>query len=251
MSSLSNKVALVTGGTSGIGRAAAIALANHGAKVVVSGRRETEGKETVKLMAEAGGEGTFIQGDVTDEEHIAALIKATVDAYGSLDVAFNNAGIEGLVAPLTEQTSENIDQVLGINVRGVLLSMKHELIQMIAQGNGGSIINTASIAGHGGIMPGPGVYVASKHAVVGATKTAALEGAPHEIRINAVAPGGVQTDMLDRFTGGDVSQMAAMHPMGRVGTVEEIANLVVFLASSDASFITGQSFAADGGWLAR
>ncbi|MEM7143726.1 MAG: glucose 1-dehydrogenase [Verrucomicrobiota bacterium] len=251
MSSLTNKVALVTGGTSGIGRAAAIALAKNGAKVVASGRRQTEGEETAQLIADAGGEGTFVQGDVTDEDHIATLVKETVDTYGSLDIAFNNAGIEGLLAPLTEQTSENIDQVLGINVRGVLLSMKHELIQMIAQGNGGAIINTASIAGHGGIMPGPGVYVASKHAVVGATKTAALEGAPHNIRINAVAPGGVQTDMLDRFTGGDASHMAEMHPLGRIGTVDEIANLVVFLASNDASFITGQSFAADGGWLAR
>jgi NAD(P)-dependent dehydrogenase (short-subunit alcohol dehydrogenase family) len=251
MSSLANKVALVTGGTSGIGRATAIAFAAAGAQVVVSGRRKSEGDETVKLIQQAGGEGKFVQGDVLQEEQIANIVAETVVAYGKLDIAFNNAGVEGTLAPITEQTAESIDQVLGINVRGVILSMKHEFKQLIAQGHGGSIINTASIAGHGGIIPGLSVYVASKHAIVGATKTAALEGAEHNIRVNAVSPGGVQTDMLDRFSGGDASEFAAMHPLGRVGTPDEIAALTVFLASDETSFVTGQSYVADGGWLAR
>lgn len=252
-SKLQNKVALVTGGTSGIGRASAIALAKAGAKVVVSGRRETEGQETVRLIEAVGGEALFVKADVSNEADVINLVNKTVEKFGGLHIAFNNAGVEGHPAPITQVTSEDYQHVFDINVKGVLLSLKHEVPAMLKSG-GGSIINTSSVAGLVG-MANVSVYVASKHAVIGITKSVALEFAKQNIRVNAVSPAAIQTDMFERFTGGadtDAGKyLASMHPIGRVGVSDEIANPVVFLASDDSSFITGQSLTIDGGFTAQ
>lgn len=249
-----DKVALVTGGGTGIGRAAALAFASAGAKVVVSGRREKEAFETVGLIKKSGGQGTFIKADVSKESDVEVLLAQTIATYGRLDAAFNNAGIEGVVGKLThEQTLDNYRAVMDTNVLGVLLAMKHEISAMLKNG-GGAIVNNASVGGLIG-FPGVSVYVASKHAVLGLTKTAALEYAKQGIRVNAVSPGGIETPMLQRFTGGPGSegfnQLASMHPVGRLGKPEEIAEAVLWLCSDKASFVTGVSLAADGGWTAQ
>ncbi len=251
---LQDKVALVTGGGTGIGRAAALALAKAGAKVVISGRREKEGYETLGLIKKDGGQGAFIKADVSKEPEVQALLNQTVAAYGHLDVAFNNAGIEGEVGKQThEQSLENYRAVMDTNVMGVLLAMKYEIAAMLKNG-GGAIVNNASVGGMIG-FPGVSVYVASKHAVLGLTKTAALEYAKQGIRVNAIAPGGIETPMLNRFTGGPgtefFNQLAGMHPIGRLGRPEEIAEAVLWLSSDKASFVTGLSLAADGGWTAQ
>ncbi|HEX4140891.1 MAG TPA: SDR family oxidoreductase [Candidatus Methylacidiphilales bacterium] len=249
-----NKVVLITGGTSGIGRATAVAFAREGAKVVVSGRRKAEGAETVTLVEKAGGQGLFVQADVSDEEQVKKLVQTTVDHFGRLDVAFNNAGIEGAPKPLTEATPAEFDQVFNINVKGVFLSMKYEIPAMLKTG-GGSIVNTSSIAGTIG-MAGAGIYIASKHAVNGLTKTAALEVAKQGIRVNAVSPAAIQTDMLDRFLGDEQAEQkkqyfAGMHPVGRVGTSAEVASAVLYLSSPGASFITGHDLLVDGGFTVQ
>jgi NAD(P)-dependent dehydrogenase (short-subunit alcohol dehydrogenase family) len=257
MKSFQDKVALITGGSSGIGRATAIAFAREGAKVVVTSRRENEGKETVRLIKEVGSEGLFIRTDVSKEVDVKAMVEETVKAYGHLDYAFNNAGIEGNIAPLAEQTVDDYESVLGINVRGVFLSMKYEIPQMLKNG-GGAIVNMSSVLGLIG-FPGTALYVASKHAVLGLTKSAALEYAKSGIRINAVSPGAIETDMVDRFVGkvgvgkeGELrQQVAAMHPIGRMGKPEEIASAVLYLCSDGASFVTGQTLALDGGFTAQ
>ncbi len=253
MKTFAHKVALVTGATSGIGRAAALAFAREGARVVVSGRREKEGHETAALIRKAGGEATLVQTDVTREADVAALVGTTLSTYGRLDVAFNNAGVEDTPASIHEQTVENYHHIMNANVLGVFLSLKHEIAAMLKNG-GGAIVNNASVAGLIG-FPGAAIYVASKHAVLGLTKSAALEYATQGIRVNAVSPGGIETPMFDRFTGrlgtDAHRQIAAMHPMGRTGRPGEIAEAVLWLCSDEASFITGQSLAVDGGWTAK
>ncbi len=251
---LENKVALVTGGGTGIGRASALALANAGAKVVVSGRREKEASETVALIKQNGGQATFIKADVSKEPEVESLVANTLSTYGRLDAAFNNAGIEGQVGKQThEQSLGNYQAVMDTNVLGVLLAMKHEIGVMLKNG-GGAIVNNASVGGVIG-FPGASVYVASKHEVLGLTKTAALEYARQGIRVNAVAPGGIDTPMPQRFTGGPgtdfFNQLAGMHPVGRLGQPGEIAEAVLWLCSSKASFVTGLALTADGGWTAQ
>ena len=250
MSTFHGKVALVTGGTTGIGRATALEFAKHGAKVVVTGRREKEGLETVELIRKAGGQATFVRADVAKEDDVKKMVNETLRAYGRLDVAFNNAGVEQIPQPLTETTEETYDQVIDINVKGVFLSLKHEVPAMLKTG-GGSIVNNASVAGLIG-MGGVAVYAASKHAVLGLTKAVALEYAKQGIRVNAVAPGGVETPMFDRFTA-VVSReaMNASHPIGRPGRPEEIAAGVVWLASDAAGFVTGTALTLDGGFTAQ
>jgi NAD(P)-dependent dehydrogenase (short-subunit alcohol dehydrogenase family) len=252
MSEFSGKVALVTGGTSGIGRATAVAFAREGAKVVVAGRRTTEGEETVRLVRKEGGEAIFVQTDVAQDSQVKNLVGRTLEKFGRLDVAFNNAGIEHLPTPLLEQTVETYDQVMNINVKGVWLSMRHEIPAMLKSG-GGSIVNTSSIAGVVG-FGGVEIYMASKHAVIGLTKSAALEFGKQGIRVNAVLPAAIDTDMFDRFVGDKADMragMAAMHPIGRIGTAQEVADAVIWLASSKSSFVTGHSLLVDGGYTAQ
>jgi len=251
---LENKVAVVTGGTSGIGKAAALALAEAGAKVVVGGRRESEGQEVVKAIERAGGQALFVRTDVTREADAKALVDKAVSTFGHLDIAFNNAGTEGQMGLTTDvQTAEHYQSVFDINVKGVLLSMKHEAAAMLRNG-GGSIINTSSIAGQIGLA-GAGVYVASKHAVNGLSKSAALEFARKGIRVNTVSPGTIQTDMITRMVGEGESDARKwwenQHPVGHFGKPEEVAAAVVWLASPAASFVTGTDIAVDGGYLAQ
>src|SRR6266581_2186036 len=253
MNTFTNRVALVTAASSGIGRATAVAFAGEGAKVVVSGRRATEGNQTVALIRKAGGEATFVKTDVTSEADVAALVDKTLSKYRRLDMAFNNAGIEGKPGSMHEQTVENYHDIMNANVLGVVLSLKHEIAAMLKHG-GGAIVNNSSVAGLIG-FPGVAIYAASKHAVLGLTKSAALEYATQRIRVNAVSPGGIETPMFDRFTGGvgtDVhKQVESMHPIGRTGQPEVIAEAVLWLCSDKASFVTGQSLAVDGGFTAK
>ena len=252
MSEFQGKVAVVTGGTSGIGRAAAIAYAREGAKVVVAGRRAAEGEETVRLVRAEGREAMFVPTDVAQEAQVKNLIGRTLEQFGRLDIAFNNAGIEQVPTPFLEQTVETYDQVMDINVKGVWLSMQQEISAMLKSG-GGAIVNTSS--GLGVIaFPGIEVYVASKHAVIGLTKSAALEFAKQGIRINAVLPAVIETDMYRRFAGDKPESRAAMtalHPIGRIGTPEEIADAVLWLSSDKSSFVTGHSLLVDGGFTAQ
>src|SRR5215471_2642546 len=247
---LDNKVALITGGTTGIGRDTAILFAKQGAKVVISGRRETEGKETIALVKAAGGEGTFVQSDVSKSADVESLVKKTVDTFGRLDVAFNNAGVEGKLVPLAEQTEENWDYVHGINLKGLWLCLKYEIQQMLKQGGGGAIVNMSSVAGLIG-GAGFGVYVASKHGVLGLTKSAAMECAAHGVRVNAVCPAVIETPMAERAFGEPAvnKRMLSLHPLGRFGKPMEVAEAVLWLCSDKSSFTTGQYLGIDGGLL--
>src|SRR6202050_4548444 len=240
------QVVLITGALTGIGRATAIAFAQDGAQVVVSGRRDKEGQDLAAELAGLGAEAIFVRSDVRSEDNVRDLVDRTVARFGRLDVAVNCAGTEGKPGPVTEQTAESYATTFDTNVLGTLLSMKHELRVMLAQ-RSGSIVNVSSTYGHTGAA-GASVYAASKHAVEGLTKSAALEAAASGVRINIVAPGPIETGMLDRFTGTPEKKagLAATVPPNRVGRPEEIAQTIVFLASDRASFITGASYIVDG-----
>src|ERR1700729_2404746 len=243
---MSKPVVLITGALTGIGRATAFAFAQEGARVVVSGRRDDAGEAPATELRATGAEAEFIRADVRHESDVQNLVDKTVARFGRLDVAVNNAGTEGKPGPATEQTAETYAATFDTNVLGVVLSMKHESRAMQAQGSG-SIVNLSSTAGQRGVA-GASVYTASKHAVEGLTKSAALEGATFGVRVNAVAPGPVETGMLNRFTGSSERKagLIATVPLQRIGTPEEIAHSVVFLASAKASFITGHMLAVDG-----
>ena len=244
---MSTPVVLITGALTGIGRATALAFAKDGARLVVSGRKEAEGKALVAELRDLGSEAEFVHADVRHEDDVSNLVEKTVARFGRLDVAVNNAGTEGKPGPVTEQTAESYAATFDTNVLGVLLSMKHEMRVMQGQGSG-SIVNLSSTMGQRG-APGASLYTASKHAVEGLTKSAALEGAASGIRINAVAPGPVETGMLNRFTGSAERKagLVAGVPLKRAGTPAEIADAIVFLSSSKASFITGQIISVNGG----
>ncbi len=242
-----NKTVLITGGTSGMGRATAVALASEGASVVITGRRAAEGNEVLSQLKSLGAKAAFIQGDVTDEAHIRNAVASAVQLGGGLDGAFNNAGVEHGGVPLTESTVDQYRHVFDVNVLGVLLSLKHELRAMR---QGGAIVNNASVAGRIA-MAGVGVYVASKHAVIGLTKSAAMDAAPRGIRVNSVSPAAIDTAMFDRFTGNRnpdaLAYMTNLHPIGRIGKPEEVSAAVLFLLSGEAGFITGHDLLVDGG----
>ncbi len=244
---MTTPVVLITGGLTGIGRAAALAFAQQHARVVVSGRREDQGKALVSELRALGAEAEFIQADVRREDDVRELVDRTVARFGRLDVAVNNAGTEGKPGPATDQTAESYAATFDTNVLGVVLSVKHEIRVMQAQG-AGSIINISSTYGHEGAA-GASIYAASKHAVEGLTKSVALEVAAGGVRVNAVAPGPTDTGMLDRFTGGEEGKayMRSLVPMKRLGKPDEVARAIVYLGSNDASFVTGQILSVDGG----
>ena len=247
---MKNKVILITGALTGIGRATAIAFAREGAHVVVCGRDDDAGNALVTELRAVGAEAEYIRADVRHEDDVRGLVDRTVKRFGRLDVAVNNAGTEGKPGPVTEQTAESYASTFDTNVLGTLLSLKHELRVMLPQRQG-SIVNVSSTFGRAG-GPGASVYVASKHAVEGLTKAAALEVAGSGVRVNVVAPGPIETGMLNRFTGDEEKKAALVSrvPLKRAGLPEEIAQTIVFLASEKASFITGASIAVDGGKLA-
>lgn len=247
---LEGKVALVTGGSSGMGRASALAFAREGAKVVVADVAVEGGKETVRKIKEAGGEAIFVKADVSKAAEVEALINKAIETYGRLDCAHNNAGVEGTIASTVDCTEESWDRTINVNLKGVWLCMKYEIPQMLKHG-GGAIVNTSSTMGLVAERDVP-AYVASKHGVVGLTKAAALEYAMAGIRINAVCPGTIRTPMMERVTGGDPkveAEFTARLPIGRWGAPEEVAEAVVWLCSDAASFVTGHAMAVDGGWV--
>lgn len=244
---LQDTVVLISGAGSGIGRATAIACAVAGAKVVVTDRDDDGGPETLRMVKDAGGEGLFARMEVTKPEQIQDTIQQTLDTLGGLDCAFNNAGWEGPTTLLHEYTDEDWDRIMDINLKGVWHCMQEELKVM---GEGASMVNCSSVAGLIGFQGSSG-YVASKHGVIGLTRTAALEGAPKGIRVNAVCPGAIKTPMIDRAIQKNPALgegLVSMHPLGRIGEPEEIADTVVWLFSDRSSFVTGQSIAVDGGW---
>lgn len=245
-------VVLITGALTGIGRATAIAFAKKGAHVAVSGRREEAGQALAAKLRAMGVRAEFLRADVRFEADVRSLVEQAVARFGRIDIAVNNAGTEGQLGPIIDQSTENYETTFATNVLGTLLSIKHEMRVMLAQGSG-SIVNLSSISGRVGI-PGAAVYVASKHAVEGLTKSAALEGAAVGVRVNAIAPGPVQTDMLDRFVGGSEEAKTGFLdsiPAKRAASVDEIAQTIVFLASDKARYLTGQSIAVDGGYTAQ
>ncbi|WP_322050090.1 SDR family NAD(P)-dependent oxidoreductase [Paraburkholderia bannensis] len=249
---MNQPVILITGALTGIGRATALAFAREGARIVVSGRREAEGHALAAELRNLGVEAEFVRADVRYETDVRHAVEQTVQRFGRLDVAVNNAGTEGQLAPVTEQSAANYEETFSANVLGTLLSVKHEMRVMLEQGSG-SIINLSSIAGQIGIA-GASVYAGSKHAVEGITKSAALEAAATGVRVNAVAPGPVATNMLERFVGGSDENKAgflATVPARRAATPDEIAETILFLASDKARYITGQSIVVDGGYTAQ
>lgn len=256
MTGFSGKTVLVTGSGAGIGRATALKFAAEGANIVVSDIHVPSGEETVALIHKAGGTAMFQHADVSKSTDVAALLSGAVDQYGGLDCAVNNAGIEGRIAPLADQAEDNYDAIMRINAKGTYLCLQAEIRHMLKAG-GGTIVNLASIAGLIG-FPGLSPYVASKHAVIGMTRNAALEYGKAGIRVNAICPGGIDTRMLDSLaeqaTEGAQSShqmMDPLHPLGRIGTPEEVANLIVWLSSSEASYMLGAIVPVDGGYVAQ
>jgi NAD(P)-dependent dehydrogenase (short-subunit alcohol dehydrogenase family) len=248
---MNTPVVLITGALTGIGRATALAFAKQGASVVVSGRHEDAGQALATELRGLGANAEFMQADVRRDDDVGSLVDLTVQRFGRLDIAVNNAGTEGKPGPVTEQTAETYAATFDTNVLGTVLSMKHEMRAMQGQRHG-SIVNISSTMGHKG-APGASMYTASKHAVEGLTKAAALEGAAFSVRVNAVAPGPIETGMLNRFTGTDERKtgLIAGVPLKRAGAPEEIANAIVFLASDQASYLTGQIMSVDGGKSAQ
>lgn len=256
MGLVSGKVALVTGAGAGIGRAAALKFAEEGARVVVSDVNVTGGNETVALAKTKGADATFVMADVAKAGDVEALVAKAVNIYGGLDCACNNAGIEGRIVPLIEQSEDDFDRVISVNARGTFLCLKYEIAHMLEK-RSGAIVNLASVAGLVGFA-GLSPYVASKHAINGLTKNAALEYSKQGIRVNSICPGGIDTRMLDSLaaqaTGGRLStreMMEPLHPIGRIGMPNEVAELVVWLCSTRASFVTGANIPIDGGYLAQ
>jgi NAD(P)-dependent dehydrogenase (short-subunit alcohol dehydrogenase family) len=256
MGLVSGKIALVTGAGAGIGRAAALKFAEEGAKVVVSDVNVTGGNETVALAKAKGADATFVMADVAKAADVEALVATAANTYGGLDCACNNAGIEGRIVHLIEQSEDDFDRVISVNARGTFLCLKYEIAHML-KNRSGAIVNLASVAGLVG-FPGLSPYVASKHAINGLTKNAALEYSKQGIRVNSICPGGIDTRMLDSLatqaTGGRLStreMMEPLHPIGRIGMPNEVAELIVWLCSACASFVTGANIPIDGGYLAQ
>ncbi|USI73471.1 SDR family NAD(P)-dependent oxidoreductase [Sphingomonas morindae] len=241
-----DKIVFVTGAASGIGRAAAIAFAAEGARLAILDRSAEALDATAEAVRSAGGDVLTIACDVSLPDRVEAAVARTVARFGRLDIAFNNAGVENQAAPVHEIALAEWDRILGINLRGTFLCMQHELAQMVAQG-GGVVINTASGAGIRGVAGGA-AYAASKHAIIGLTRSAALDYAKQNIRVNAVLPGNIETPMMDRFTGGDIQKAIDLEPVGRLGTPAEIAEAVLWMASDLGGFVTGAATVIDGGW---
>ena len=240
------KVAFVTGAASGIGRATAVAFAAEGARVAILDRTEAALHATADAIRETGGDVLVIAGDVSQPQQVEAAVGRVVATFGRLDIAFNNAGVENRAAPVAEIDLEEWDRVLDINLRGTFVCMKHELAQMVRQG-GGVIVNTSSGAGIRGVAGGAS-YAASKHAIIGLTKSAALDYAGQNIRVNAILPGNIETPMMDRFTGGDMQKAIDLEPVGRLGKPEEIADAVLWMSADLGAFVTGAAISVDGGW---
>jgi NAD(P)-dependent dehydrogenase (short-subunit alcohol dehydrogenase family) len=251
---MAGKVALITGGSSGIGRSVGLLFAREGARVVVTARRTDEGEETVQMIREAGGEACFVQTDVSQAAAVQALVNTCVTRYGRLDYAVNNAGIEGSIVPMVDYTEDDWDAIIDINLKGVWLCMKAEVVQM-QQNGGGAIVNVSSVGGLIG-FPRMGPYVATKHGIIGLTKTAALEYATHNIRVNVLCPGLIDTPMADRVVKGlqaggiDAEHLVmSLTPLRRRGTPAEIAEAAVWLCSDAASYVTGHAMVVDGGFM--
>ncbi|GJD40184.1 glucose 1-dehydrogenase [Methylobacterium bullatum] len=240
------KVVFVTGAASGIGRAAALAFSAEGARVAIADRTEATLEHLRAEIEAAGGEVLAIRCDVSLPEEVEAAIAGTVERFGRLDCAFNNAGVENRATPVHEIELDEWDRILDINLRGTFLCMKYELAQMVRQG-GGVVVNTSSGAGIRGVAGGA-AYAASKHAIIGLTRSAALDYARKNIRVNAILPGNIETPMMDRFTGGDVQKAIDLEPVGRLGKPEEIAEAVLWMCSDLGGFVTGAATVIDGGW---
>jgi NAD(P)-dependent dehydrogenase (short-subunit alcohol dehydrogenase family) len=246
-------VVLVTGGAAGIGKAAALAFGGRGEKVVIADLKIDQGNEVARTIERSGGRAIFVEADVSRTADVEKLVGKAVSTFGRLDGAFNNAGIEGQLGTTADCSEENFDRIMAVNLRGMWLCLRYEIQQMLRQGGGGAIVNMSSVAGLVGFANLP-AYVASKHGVIGLTKSAALEYAKSGIRVNAICPGVIHTEMIDRVTGKNPTvekQFVDLEPMGRMGTPEEIAEAAVWLCSEAASFVTGHALAVDGGLVAR